>query len=197
MSLKLNAPPQVTGKGPESKPRKKADDVSKRLSLSEVPTESKRSPLGILELDEMLGGGFPARSLILLTGNAGSGKTILGTQFIYNGAVKYGETGIYVSLAENKADFYNNMLSLGMNIGSLERKGLFKFMDMVTMGGVDALTTITEEIMKTASALKAKRLVIDSLSGLLQTMGVAEMALLFLLTWTKKPQQIENSQSPK
>jgi circadian clock protein KaiC len=158
----------------ESKPRKKADVVSKRSPLSEKPTESKKSPLGIVELDEILGGGFPARSLILLSGNAGSGKTILSTQFLYNGAVKYGEKGVYVSFAENREDFYRNMLSLGMDMKSLERKGLFKFMDMVTMQGEDALKIITEKIVKTTSEFKAKRLVIDSLSALLQTMGAAE-----------------------
>jgi circadian clock protein KaiC len=161
-------------KWPESKPRKKADVVSKRSSLSEKPTESKKTPVGIVELDEILGGGFPARSLILLSGNAGSGKTILSTQFLYNGAVKYGEKGVYVSFAENRDDYYRNMLSLGMDMRSLERKGLFKFMDMVTMRGEDALKIVTEKIVKTTSELKAKRLVIDSLSALLQTMGVAE-----------------------
>jgi circadian clock protein KaiC len=137
-------------------------------------TESKKSPVGIVELDKILDGGFPARSLILLSGNAGSGKTILSTQFLYNGAVKYGEKGVYVSFAENREAFYRNMLSLGMDMRSLERKGLFKFLDMVTMQGKDALKIITEMVVKTTSELKAKRLVIDSLSGLLQTMGAAE-----------------------
>jgi len=158
----------------ESKPRKKADVVSKRSSLPKEATDSKKSPVGIVELDEILDGGFPARSLILLTGNAGSGKTILATQFLYNGAVKYGEKGVYVSFAENREAFYRNMLSLGMDMRSLERKGLFKFLDMVTMRGEYALKIITETIVKTTSELKAKRLVIDSLSGLLQTMGAAE-----------------------
>src|SRR4030043_1570879 len=108
MSLKLDNP-AVSGNWPESKPRKKADVVSKRSSLSEEPTESKKSPVGIVELDEVLGGGFPVRGLILLTGNAGSGKTILSTQFLYNGAVKNGEKGAYVSFAENRDDYSKNM----------------------------------------------------------------------------------------
>ena len=180
MSLKLDNPP-ISVKWPESKPRKKADVVSKLSSLSEKPTESKKSPVGIVELDEVLGGGFPARSLILLTGNAGSGKTILSTQFLYNGAVKCGEKGVYVSFAENRDDYHRNMLSLGMDMRSLERKGLFKFMDMVTMQGEDALKIITEKIMKTTNELNAKRLVIDSLSALLQTMDTIE-ARTFLHT---------------
>ena len=168
----------------ESKPRK-ADVVSKRSSLPKEATHSKKSPVGIVELDEILDGGFPARSLILLTGNAGSGKTILATQFLYNGAVKYGEKGVYVSFAENREAFYRNMLSLGMDMRSLERKGLFKFMNMVTMRGEDALKIITEMIVKTTSELKAKRLVIDSLSGLLQTVGAAETRM-FLHTVLSK-----------
>jgi len=169
----------------ESKPRKKADVVSKRSSLPKEATDSKKSPVGIVELDEILDGGFPARSLILLTGNAGSGKTIFSTQFLYNGAVKYGEKGVYVSFAENREAFYRNMLSLGMDMRSLERKGLFKFMNMVTMRGEDALKIITEMIVKTTSELKAKRLVIDSLSGLLQTVGAAETRM-FLHTVLSK-----------
>jgi circadian clock protein KaiC len=160
-------------KWPESKPRK-ADVVSKRSSLSEESTESKKSLAGIVELDEILGGGFPVGSLILLSGNAGSGKTILSTQFLYNGAVKFGEKGVYVSFAENRDDYYRNMLSLGMDMKSLERKGLFKFMDMVTMQGKDALKIITETIVKTTSELKAKRLAIDPMSALLQGMSTAE-----------------------
>ena len=124
MSLKLETPPAVSVKWPESKPRKRADVVTKRSSLPKEATESKKSPLGIVELDDVLGGGFPARSLVLLTGNAGSGKTILSTQFLYNGALKYGEKGVYVSFAENREDYYRNMLSLGMDMRSLERKGL-------------------------------------------------------------------------
>jgi circadian clock protein KaiC len=180
MSLKLEKPPAVSVKWTASKSRKKADVVSKR-SLSDKPTESKKIPVGIVELDEILGGGFPARSLILLTGNAGSGKTILSMQFLYNGAVKYGEKGVYVSFAENRDDFYRNMLSLGMDMRNLESKRLFKFIDMVTMRGEDALKMIAEKIVETVSELKAKRLVIDSLSALLQAMGVAE-ARIFLHT---------------
>ena len=176
----MRTPPPISVKWTESKLRK-ADVVSKPSSLPKEATESARSLVGIVELDEVLGGGFPARSLILLSGNAGSGKTVLSTQFLYNGAVKYGEKGVYVSFAENRDDFYRNMLSLGMDMRSLERKGLFKFMDMVTMHGEDALKIVTENIVKTTSELEAKRLVIDSLSALLQTTYTAE-ARTFLHT---------------
>lgn len=51
-------------------------------------------PTGVKGLDDMLGGGLPSGRCILVCGGPGSGKTILGIQFLYNGAVKYGETGL-------------------------------------------------------------------------------------------------------
>src|SRR5665648_375989 len=101
MSTKFNSSPPVSVARPESKPRK-ADHVSKPSSLSEEPTDSNKCLLGIAEFDEILNGGFPTRSFIIIAGNAGSGKTIFSTQFLYNGAVKYNEKGIYVSFAENR-----------------------------------------------------------------------------------------------
>jgi KaiC/GvpD/RAD55 family RecA-like ATPase len=43
-------------------------------------------PTGTLELDRVLGGGFPPHSLISLSGNPGTGKTILSTHFLYHGS---------------------------------------------------------------------------------------------------------------
>lgn len=80
----------------------------------------ERCAVGVVELDAVLGGGLPRGSLILLSGNAGSGKTILSTQFLHNGATKYGEKGVYVSFAENGADYFRNMLGLGMDMQRLE-----------------------------------------------------------------------------
>jgi len=142
-----------------------------RMELASRKIE--RSATGVGELDAVLGGGLPRGSLILLSGNAGSGKTILSTQFLHSGATKYGEKGIYVSFAENRADYFRNMLGLGMDMQSLEEKGLFKFLDIPTMteyGMKDALEMIMEELGK----LGAKRLVVDPASVILQDLGPAK-----------------------
>ena len=101
-----------------------------------MSTLSDRVSTGIEKFDSQLGGGFLRGSLILLSGNAGTGKTILSTQFLHNGATKHGEKGIYVSFAENRADYCRNMLGLGMDMQSLEEKGLFKFLDFPTLAEV-------------------------------------------------------------
>jgi circadian clock protein KaiC len=172
MTSKMNELPTLLLTNLQERKTGKPDNVSE---LSKAPIESKRVPTGIAELDQVMGGGFPLNSLILLSGNAGSGKTILSAQFLYNGATKFGEKGLYVSFAENKNDYCRNMLLLGMDMKNLEQKGLFKFMEMTTMKGEAALTIITEQIMKTIMELKMKRIVIDSLSALLQTMNVGQV----------------------
>ena len=89
------------------------------------------------------------------------------TQFLYTGATKYGEPGIYASFAENREAFLRNMQRAHMDFEALEEKNLFKFIDFVTVKeqAIDAaLATVMAEI----DALKARRLVIDSFSAMAQ-----------------------------
>ena len=135
--------------------------------------EAERVSTGIAELDDILGGGFPGGSMILLSGNPGTGKTILATQFLYSGAATHGEKVIYVSFAEKREEYLRNMLTLGMDIKALEQKGLFSFLDFMTMdetGMKDAVQMMMEEIGK----MGAKRVAVDSISVILQSLGQSE-----------------------
>ena len=135
-------------------------------SLPHSPAED-RVATGVEGFDTLIEGGFPRGDLILLAGHPGSGKTLLSSQFLYNGATKQHEPGIYVSFAENREAFLRNMQRTKMDFEKLEREGLFKFIDFVTVreSAVDeALNAVISEI----DALKARRLVIDSFSALAQ-----------------------------
>lgn len=125
-----------------------------------------RISTGVKGLDELIEGGFPKGSFILLAGSPGSGKTIASAQFLYYGARKAKENGVYISFGERKRVFYNNMKRFGFDFKKLESKGKFKFLDMMTPRNeeisVDTLNAALEQILAT----KAKRLVIDSFSAL-------------------------------
>jgi len=126
-----------------------------------------RVPTGIEGFDSLIEGGIPRGSLVLLAGNAGSGKTIFSAQYLYHGASKLEEPGLYVSFAESRETFLKNMKRMNMDFERYEQEGRLKFIDLVTVtekGIGEILTSILEEI----SALKAKRLVIDSFSALAQ-----------------------------
>ncbi|RLI24651.1 MAG: hypothetical protein DRO52_05275, partial [Candidatus Hecatellales archaeon] len=84
---------------------------------------------GIDGLDELLGGGIPRGRCILVIGGPGTGKTILGAQFIYNGVKKYGEKGIIVTLEEGEATLKADMAKLGFNLDELENSGMIKIID--------------------------------------------------------------------
>jgi circadian clock protein KaiC len=60
-----------------------------------------RVTTGLKRLDGLLGGGFPERTVILVSGGPGCGKTLFGLNFLMEGARK-GEKCCYVSLSETR-----------------------------------------------------------------------------------------------
>jgi hypothetical protein len=77
-----------------------------------------RVATGIEGFDAQIEEGIPKGSLVLLAGDAGSCKTIFAAQYLYQGASKLGEPGIYVSLAEDRETFLKNMKRMGMDFDS-------------------------------------------------------------------------------
>jgi KaiC/GvpD/RAD55 family RecA-like ATPase len=63
----------------------------------------ERVPSGIPGLDQLLGGGFVKRRHTLVCGGPGTGKTTLGFEFLYRGANKYGDKGLFLSLEQSPA----------------------------------------------------------------------------------------------
>jgi len=127
--------------------------------------------MGIPYFDEyILKGGFPDGSLILVAGEPGAGKTIFTATYLYNGARKFGERGIYVSFAETREEFYDAMRRLGMDFEELERRGLFRFVDLVTTTG-EALDREIELMIAEFASFRPKRIVIDPISVFAQNLG--------------------------
>jgi KaiC/GvpD/RAD55 family RecA-like ATPase len=127
----------------------------------------ERVPTGITWLDQLIEGGFPRGSLILLAGNPGSGKTVFSVKFLCEG-VQLGEAGIYVSFAEGKETFMHNMIKhLGFECEEYLKTEKFSFLDLITVKE-EGITTILESILTEIQRLNAKRLVIDSYSALAQ-----------------------------
>ena len=119
---------------------------------------------GIPGLDDVLGGGFLKGSLILLAGHPGAGKTTFSAMFIYNGAVKFGEKGVYLNFCESKRDFYAYMKNFGMDFESLEKEGKIRYIDAMTVVSAKDVEDIIRFLIESIIDLDAKRVVIDSLS---------------------------------
>jgi len=133
---------------------------------------------GIRGLDEVLEGGIPKGSTVLIGGGSGVGKTILTSQFLYNGITKYGENGVYVTLEERPADLITEMKHFGWDFEKLEKEGKLTIIDAATIkipfetgkGFAIAPSFEIGKLMKfITEAVKkndAKRLVLDSIPAL-------------------------------
>jgi KaiC/GvpD/RAD55 family RecA-like ATPase len=118
---------------------------------------------GIKGFDQLLGGGFPRERTVLISGTPGTGKTIFALQYIYNGATKYNEKGLYVTLEENSASLKNQALQFGWDFDKLEKKGQVKILDIAPR---DIKENTGRDIASIARKGGYNRLVIDSISAL-------------------------------
>lgn len=124
----------------------------------------KRIQSGIPGLDPLLGGGIPQSHSVLTCGAPGTGKTIMALQFIYMGAKKYNEPGIYLSIEEESTKLKNYGKEFGWgDIDQLEEQGKITFIRVrADQRKFDVADIVKEYAQKTG----AKRLAIDSLSAI-------------------------------
>jgi len=92
-------------------------------------SETARVKSGIPGLDEVLEGGLPRNYAYAVVGAPGSGKTVLGAQFLYRGATQYGDNGVYVSLEEPTYSIANTMLRFNWNLFDLESQAKLVMLD--------------------------------------------------------------------
>jgi len=92
-------------------------------------SEIARVKSGIPGLDEILEGGMPRNYAYAVVGAPGSGKTVMGAQFLYRGATQYGDNGVYVSLEEPTHSIANTMLRFNWNLFDLESQGKLVLLD--------------------------------------------------------------------
>ena len=125
----------------------------------------ERVKTGILELDEMLGGGVLPRDAILVAGSAGSGKTTLGLQYLVNGVTQFDERGIYVTFEQIPDQIYRDATSFGWDLRKLEEENKFRL--ICTSPNLLLQTEGEENILdESIKEIQPQRIVIDSLSHL-------------------------------
>jgi len=130
----------------------------------------KQIKTGTEGLDKLLNGGLPERRNILVSGSAGTGKTILGAQFLKQG-VKAGETALHISFEQDEKKLAEDLIQIGIDTDALEKTGNFKIIG----GPIGALRRaqyktkakkqdILGEIEKVVKEQGAKRVVVDSIN---------------------------------
>lgn len=131
----------------------------------------QRSKTGIQGLDKALNGGFPDGNLVLLSGGAGTGKSTIAMQYIVNGATLFGEKGLYISTEQSEEELQKAASQYGWNLVDLQNKNMLKVVYFKVLEEDHFLQKV-EELVQT---FKPKRIVIDSLTTLTDSMMMSEL----------------------
>jgi circadian clock protein KaiC len=126
----------------------------------------QRISTGVPNLDSLIEGGIPRGFTVMVAGNSGTGKTILGSQFLYNGLTSQPiEHGVYISFSESKSQFYATSKKLGMDFEKFENQASFIYLDFISLSN-DGIQDAFEEILTAIKSVSAKRIILDSFSAL-------------------------------
>lgn len=123
-----------------------------------------RTPTGIKGFDELIEGGFPTGSSILLSGTPGTGKTLFGLEFLYNGALT-GEPGLFFTLGDTRENILKAAEGFSWDLKKVLDKSLF--IEMLPSDDFLTSSQIMAKIDQHVRDHKVERLVIDSLSTLI------------------------------
>ena len=137
-----------------------------------------RKKFGIEKLDELLGGGIPQGHMVMISGNTGTGKTVLAMQFIVQG-IKEGENAVFMAFEEPIDQVKKTALEHGWDFEQYEKQGKLAF---VTTSLIDISNDkLLYQILNAVKRIGAKRVVIDSISTLMSATMNEEQARQFLI----------------
>ena len=149
---------RITSEGVSIFPRM-VKPLESEFALQEMRTVSS----GIRGLDEMLGGGIVSGSALLVSGPAGSGKSTVAIQFLAEG-VRQGDAGVLAMFEETPQKYLEQADGFGIDLVEMSRTRMLR---QVYLRPLDL--SVDETLYEIQAAVKevgAKRVVIDSLTGL-------------------------------
>ncbi|NLD57883.1 MAG: KaiC domain-containing protein [Methanomicrobiales archaeon] len=121
-----------------------------------------RVNVGIVGLDDMLGGGLLPGSICAIIGTYGTGKTTFSLEFVWDG-LKKGEKIIYISLEEGEGRILAYMKMKGWDVEPFLNKALY----VIKLDPTDfnlANNRIKNELPRLIEQVQATRVVIDPIS---------------------------------
>jgi len=145
--------------------------------------EQERTQTGIVGLDALIQGGLESGDFVLLVGGIGTGKTIFCSEFAYQGALSLNQPSVYATFEEDVISLRRNMLKFGIDFQALEDQKKVKLLDLEALEG-RGMGSNLETILSAIDEVKAKRLVIDSLTAFLSgTSGKFDYSFLMHLIY--------------
>ena len=154
-----------------------------------------KAATGIQGLDEITLGGLPRGRPTLISGGAGSGKTMFGLEFLVRGATQYNEPGVFMSFEESIPDLTKNAASLGFDLARLAAdKKLFLDHVLITRSEISEsgeydLDGLFIRIADAVQRVGARRVVLDTIESLFSELpnpGILRAEIRRLFGWLKE-----------
>lgn len=127
-------------------------------------------------LDERMEGGIPEKYLTLICGRAGTMKSSIAFNVLFNNAKEDGLRGVYLTLEQNRKNLVDSMVKIGMDPRQITGKGGIVVVDMARLRkelsdqGKEAEINWPQSIITTVNNYKMKYgcnlFVLDSLAAL-------------------------------
>jgi circadian clock protein KaiC len=125
---------------------------------------------GIAGLDDILRSSLPQSNIILVEGACGTGKTLLGLEFIYRGITEYHEPGIVVTFEVAPWKLIRDALGFGWDLDELQQQNQLKLIFTSPQVFSQQLSSPDSLLLEVADRMNAQRIFIDGIS-LLRTMS--------------------------
>ena len=126
---------------------------------------------GISGLDSILSGGIPRGNLILLEGAIGTGKTTMGVEFVYRGAVEFDEPGIIVVFEVSPDRIIRDAARLGWDLPALEQARKLKIIFTTRQVFAQELQQADSLLLEEAASIGAQRIFVDGVPGVTGVLG--------------------------
>lgn len=171
---------EITDEGLVVYPRTEA--LYSRFEIDDFDAGNRKA-LGIEALDAMLDGGVLARSATVVLGNSGSGKTLLGLNFLAGGLAR-GEVGLYCGFGEPPVELVAKADETGLDFSSHVDSGRLTILWQPPLEVI--LDTVAARILETVDAHSVQRLFIDGMEGLAQVAVYPERLTRFITALTSE-----------
>ncbi|MBC7617106.1 MAG: circadian clock protein KaiC [Pedobacter sp.] len=170
-----------------------------KTPLKKTPSNYKqlqKCPTGVKGFDEITEGGLPKYRTTLVSGSAGSGKTLLGLDFLINGVLKFKEPGVFMSFEETEDELYTDVASLNLDLeGLVSQKKIL--IEHVILEKKDIQETdfnlegLFVRLENAIDSIGAKRVVLDSIESIfagITDVGILRLEIKRLFRWLKEKQ---------
>jgi circadian clock protein KaiC len=132
--------------------------------------ESNLVATGIAGLDDIFLGGIARGNVLVVEGAAGTGKTLLGMEFVYRGITAYDEPGIIVTFEVSPQKLIRDAASFGWDLEALQQENRLKIIFTSPQVLGQELRSPDSLLLEIAAQMNATRIFIDGIS-LLRTVS--------------------------